>query len=108
MNKRQIITLAGELPRQTIRARIVTPDLAIHRTMHVSGLKTGEEKLPWTITHIPTGYWIAQSKTQPQARRIVAVIKDLIDWSEVTPEGPPRNKRNVILQAICAIKEVAK
>jgi len=105
MNKRQVIRLAGELPRQTIRARIVTSDLAIHRTMNVSGLKAGEEKLPWTISHIPTGYWIAQAKTQPQARRIVAAIKDLIVWSKVTPEGPPRNKRNVILQVIRAIKE---
>lgn len=105
MNKRQVITLAGELPRQTIRARIVTPDLAIHRTMHLSGLKAGEEKLPWTVTHIPTGNWIAQAKTQPQARRIVAAIKDLVDWSEVTPEGPPRNKRKAIRQVIRAIKE---
>ena len=99
MNKKQTITLAGYFDGpNTIRARIVAPALAVHKTVEpVLG------EMPWTITHIPTGYYIARTKTQPQAKRIVGAIKDLADWPNVTQKGPPRMKRDAIRQAIRAI-----
>jgi len=104
MNKRQCIRIAGGFSR-TIRVRIVAPGLAVHKTLYVAGLRGDEPVLPWTITHIPTGSWIALAKTQPQARKIVAAIKDLADWPNLISKGPPDDKREAIRQAIRAIKE---
>lgn len=64
-------------PRQTVEA-LVLGDLAVHR-----GLNTyGEPSCSYyVVTHVPTGYKLADGNKQRNCKRLVAELNALgIDW----------------------------
>lgn len=89
----QVDTSCGQ---KAVAALTVVPGLAIHKAL--GGYPS------WSITHIPTGRWLALAYTRAEARRIALAIKDLADWPAITVDTVPpglSSKVREIAQSIC-------
>ncbi len=74
-----IIVQTGESTR-TVKATVFPP-LAIHKKAWASG--QGYNR--WTISHVPTGLRICDTKTRKHARLLVSLFLSL-DWRRMEPE----------------------
>lgn len=55
----------------------------------------------WVLTHWHTGLSCAESRTRPTIERIAADFNKVLDWSQVSNQGPS----DALLSKLSAIKE---
>lgn len=75
------LTVATPSGEQTVTAFTAAPGLAVHKML---GDWPG-----WSITHVPTGRWLALADTRPAARRVALAISGLADWPSITVHTVP-------------------
>ena len=100
MNKRQTIQIATAYGMSSVRARIIAPGLAVHRT------NLGDWWGPnwvWGITHIPSGTHITRAATQPKAVKIARALATVTDWSKVDKGTMPKNLKRKVVDAIAGV-----
>ena len=65
----------------------------------INGEEDGPSQMAWFVTHLPTGYKLAEVGSRKAARRFCEEIEPLADWASVRPGELPPGLRDACRKA---------